>query len=83
MLDCSTKEIFGEYIDIYDMTQAVEDEATKPIFYENRVMKLKLDQRVLEQIDAEYEQMAVSAKSYDIARSKRELGQMEAILGAD
>lgn len=82
-VDRSTQEIFGEYIDIYDMTQAVEDEATKPIFYESRVMKLKLDQHVLEQIDAEYEEMAQNAEPYHIARSKKELGQMEAILGAD
>ena len=81
--DRSTREIFGDYIDIYDMTQAVEDEATRPIFYESRVINLKLDQSVLEQIDAEYEQMAVNAEPYHIARSKKELGQMEAILGAD
>ncbi len=57
--DRSTQEIFGEYIDIYDMTQSVEDEATRPIFYESRVMKLNLDKQVLDRIDAEYEEMAV------------------------
>lgn len=82
-IDRSTQEIFGDYIDIYDMTQAVEDEATKPIFYESRVMRLKLDQSILERIDAEYEDMAVNAEPHHIARSKKELGQMEAILGAD
>ena len=81
--DRNTREIFGDYIDIYDMTQAVEDEATRPIFYESRVINLKLDQSVLEQIDAEYDQMAINAEPYHIARSKKELGQMEAILGAD
>lgn len=82
-VDRNTQEIFGDYIDIYDMTQAVEDEATKPIFYESRVMKLNLDQQVLNRIDAEYEEMAVNAEPYHIARSKKELGQMDAILGAD
>lgn len=81
--DRSTQEIFGNYIDIYDMTQAVEDGATKPIFYESRVMKLKLDQDVLDKIDNEYAVMAADSEPYHIARSKKELGGMEAILGAD
>lgn len=80
--DRSTQEIFGNYIDIYDMTQAVEDGATKPIFYESRVMKLKLNQDVLNKIDKEYESMATIAEPYHIARSQKELGNMEAILGA-
>ena len=65
------------------MTQAVEDGATKPIFYESRVMKLKLNQDVLNKIDKEYEKMAAIAEPYHIARSQKELGNMEAILGAD
>jgi type I restriction enzyme R subunit len=80
--DRSTQEIFGDYIDVYDMTQAVEDEATRPIFYESRVMNLKLEQHVLRKIDAEYENMALEAEPYHIQRSKNELGNMEAILGA-
>ena len=39
--DKSTTEVFGNYIDIYDMTQAVDDGATVPIYYENRTAKLK------------------------------------------
>ena len=38
--DRSTREVFGDYIDIYDMTQAVEDGATRPVYYESRVIKL-------------------------------------------
>ena len=52
--DRSTIEVFGDYIDVYDMTQAVEDGATRPVYYESRVIKLKLDDKVLAQIDAEY-----------------------------
>lgn len=81
--DRSTQEIFGNYIDVYDMTQAVEDGATKPIFYESRVIKLKLDQTVLDKIDNEYEIMAIDSEPHHIARSKKELGGMESILGAD
>ena len=51
MRDRSTREVFGDYIDVYDMTQAVEDGATRPVFYESRVIKLKLDETTLRLID--------------------------------
>ena len=79
--DRSTREVFGEYIDIYDMTQAVEDGATRPVYYESRVIKLKLDEPTLRLIDAEYEIMSNNADPDVIEKSKRELGQMEAVLG--
>ncbi len=79
--DRSTREVFGEYIDIYDMTQAVEDGATRPVYYESRVIKLNLDQNTLKLIDAEYDIMSNNADAEVIERSKRELGQMEAVLG--
>ena len=81
--DRSTREVFGDYIDIYDMTQAVEDEATRPVYYESRVIHLKLDEQTLKLIDAEYDLMAENTDSYVIEKSKKELGQMEAILGND
>ena len=79
--DRSTREVFGDYIDIYDMTQAVEDGATRPVYYESRVIKLKLDEQTLKLIDQEYDIMAKNADSEVIERSKKELGKMEAILG--
>ena len=81
--DRSTIEVFGNYIDIYDMTQAVEDGATRPVYYESRVIHLKLDQHVLRLIDAEYDIMAQNAEDYAIEKSKKELGRMESILGAE
>lgn len=81
--DRSTREVFGDYIDIYDMTQAVEDGATRPVYYESRVIKLKLDEATLRLIDTEYDIMSHNADPDVIQRSKRELGQMEAILGND
>lgn len=81
--DRNTREVFGDYIDIYDMTQAVEDGATRPVYYESRVVKLKLDEETLRRIDAEYDIMANNADPDVIQRSKRELGQMDAILGND
>ena len=83
MKDRSTREVFGDYIDIYDMTQAVEDGATRPVYYESRVIKLKLDEATLKLIDAEYDLMAENADAEVIEKSKKQLGQMEAILGND
>lgn len=81
MKDRSTKEVFGDYIDVYDMTQAVEDGATRPVYYESRVIKLKLDEATLKLIDAEYDLMASNADAEVIEKSKKQLGQMEEILG--
>ena len=81
--DRSTQEVFGDYIDIYDMTQSVEDGATRPVYYESRVIRLNLDQATLRLIDAEYDLMSLNADSEVIEKSKHELGQMEAILGND
>lgn len=79
--DRNTREVFGNYIDIYDMTQAVEDGATRPVYYESRVIKIQLDQEILEKIDQEYDLMANNADEEVIQKSKKELSQMEAILG--
>ena len=81
--DKSTTEVFGNYIDVYDMTQAVEDGATRPVYYESRVIHLKLDESVLEAIDNEYMVMEETAEYHVIERSKKELGRMDSILGAE
>lgn len=81
--DRSTREVFGDYIDIYDMTQAVEDKATRPVYYESRVIKLNLDEATLKLIDAEYDIMAGNADEEVIEKSKRELSKIEAVLGND
>ena len=81
--DRSTREVFGDYIDIYDMTQAVEDGATRPVYYESRVIKLNLDENTMRQIDAEYDLMSANADEEVIEKSKHQLGQLEAVLGND
>lgn len=81
--DRNTREVFGDYIDIYDMTQAVEDGATRPVYYESRVIHLKLDQNTLALIDSTYDILEKQADSVTIEKSKKMLGQMESVLGAD
>ena len=79
--DRNTLEVFGDYIDIYDMTQAVADGATRPIFYESRVIKLELDPEILDKIDATYERLSENANEVDIEKSKKELAHMDSVLG--
>ena len=81
--DKDTQEVFGEYIDIYDMTQAVADGATCAVFYESRVINLNLDEATLKKLDDEYELLASEGASENqIESSKKEMAHMEAILGA-
>lgn len=79
--DRNTREVFGDYIDIYDMTQAVEDGATRPVYYESRVVKLQLDPAILALIDKEYEIMALNADEEVVEKSKRQLANFEELLG--
>ena len=65
------------------MTQAVEDGATRPVYYESRVVKLNLDEETLKKIDAEYELLAEEAEVEAIEKSKRMLGGLDAVLSND
>lgn len=81
--DRDTQEVFGDYIDIYDMTQAVKDGATCPVFYESRVVNLKLDEETIRKIDAEYEKLSdEGATPQQIEESMHEMSHLEEILGA-
>ena len=81
--DRDTVEVFGDYIDIYDMTQAVNDGATCPVYYESRVINLNLDNATLQALDDEYELLAEEgATTEQIEKSKKEMSHLEEILGA-
>ena len=81
--DRDTQEVFGNYIDIYDMTQSVRDHATVKVYYESRAMKLKLNQSILEQLDAEFTNLnAVGVTDEQLEKTKRKFSQLEAVLGA-
>lgn len=81
--DRNTRAVFGDYIDVYDMTQSVEDGATRPVYYESRVVKLHLDKETLALIDKQYEDIEAEglADPEVIEKSKHMLGKMEAVLG--
>ncbi len=82
--DRDTREVFGDDIDVYDMTQAVNDGATRPVYYESRVIKLKLNDEILAQIDAEYDRLREEgASEADLEENKKEMSHMDALLGND
>jgi type I restriction enzyme R subunit len=54
--DKNTIHVFGEYADVYDIRQAVEDGATKPLYYESRIVKLKVDEQGVKEAEDELEQ---------------------------
>ena len=82
--DRDTQAVFGEYVDIYDIQQAVDDGATVPIYYESRLAKIKLDDSKIPVIDDEveviFEDGVESDEQQEKAKSK--WSQMEALVGA-
>ncbi|MDO4665376.1 MAG: type I restriction endonuclease subunit R [Actinomycetaceae bacterium] len=81
--DRSTRAVFGDYIDIYDLTRAVEDGATVKIFYESRLAKINLDETGMAQIDSLVEEAAQEDSAAASERAKSKWSQLEALVGAD
>ncbi|QAA31317.1 type I restriction endonuclease subunit R [Clostridium manihotivorum] len=80
--DKSTPAVFGEYIDIYDMTRAVEDEATVKIYYENRIIKLETDDEELKNIDEEFDEITEGQEEFDKEKYKSKWSRLEAVVGS-
>lgn len=80
--DKSTPMVFGDYIDVYDMTQAVDDGATVKIYYENRIIKLESDGEELEKIDEEFEELAEGYEDEQKEKMKGKFSKLEAIVGS-
>ena len=79
--DRDTKEVFGDYIDVYDMTQAVADGATKPVYYESRVVKLNLNEDALHKLDEEFDRLAdEGATEEQINKARQENSGLKEIL---
>lgn len=80
--DKSTPAVFGNYIDIYDMTQAVEDEATVKIFYENRIIRLDVDEAEWAKIDDEFEEIVEGHEDLAREKYKSQWSRLEAVVGS-
>jgi type I restriction enzyme R subunit len=79
--DVNTPQVFGQYVDVYDISQAVADGATVRIYYESRLAKVNLDEegkRLIEEFDAELEQ---DEEIIDQQKAKAKYTKLEAIVG--
>ncbi|NIA10136.1 MAG: HsdR family type I site-specific deoxyribonuclease, partial [Nitrospiraceae bacterium] len=81
--DRNTRHVFGDYISIYDIEQAVADGATVPIYYESRIAKLDLSEEERPRIDPEFEEVTEGEEIERKERLKTKWAQLEAIVGTD
>ena len=81
--DANTRAVFGDYISIYDIQRAVEDQATVPIYYESRLAKLALDESERPTIDPEFEEATEGEEVARKEKLKTRWAQLEAIVGAE
>ncbi|WP_422001488.1 type I restriction endonuclease subunit R [Reyranella sp.] len=81
--DVSTPAVFGEYIDIYDISRAVEDGATVPIYYESRLARIELPEKEKPKIDAEIEELTEDEATTEQERIKRKWATVEALVGSE
>ena len=80
--DKSTPVVFGDYIDIYDMTRAVEDGATVKIYYENRIIKLDTNEDIIDEIDEEFDEITEGQEDNDKEKYKSKWSRLEAVVGS-
>ena len=82
--DKDTQAVFGRYVSVYDIQQAVEDGATVPIYYESRLAKLGLKDSVLSNVDDQVEELFVGEEDIPAAeRAKSRWAALEALVGAE
>jgi type I restriction enzyme, R subunit len=81
--DANTRAVFGDYISVYDIQQAVEDGATVPIYYEGRLAKLELKESEKPKIDPEFEELTEGEETNDKEKLKTKWAALESIVGSD
>ena len=83
LTDKNTRAVFGDYIDVYDMTRSVEDGTTVKIFYESRIAKLELPEEMKPKIDTEYDEITEYQEFSQKEKLKSKWARLEAIVGAN
>lgn len=81
--DVNTPAVFGNYIDVYDISRAVEDGATVPIYYESRLARIELDEDERPNIDAEVDELVEDDSLREQERFKQKWSTIEALVGAE
>lgn len=83
LVGANTRAVFGDYIDVYDITQAVEDGATVPLYYEGRVAKVDLDADVASQLDTEFDEVTEDLTDDAAVAAAKKWSRVEALVGAE
>lgn len=81
--DKSTRSVFGDYVDVYDLTRAVEDGATVRIFYESRLAKIDLSETDLAALDDLADEITETVEEDTATAAKSRWSRLEAIVGAE
>ncbi len=81
--DVNTPAVFGNYIDVYDISRAVEDGATVPIYYESRLARIELNAEEMPKIDAEVSELTEDVPEAEQEKFKRKWSTVEALVGSD
>ena len=81
--DANTRAVFGEYVSIYDIQQAVIDKATVPIYYESRIAKLSLNEAELPKVDSEFEEITEGEEEDRKQKLKTKWAALEALVGSE
>ena len=83
LTDKNTKQVFGDYIDVYDIQRAVDDGATVPIYYEARLAKLDLDEKEKPKLDPNFEEVTEGEEEERKSKLKSKWGALEAVVGSE
>jgi len=83
LTDRNTRQVFGDYISIYDIQRAVADGATVPIYYESRLAKLALDEQERPRLDAEFDEVTEGEEVVRKEQLKSKWAALEALVGAE
>lgn len=83
LTDRNTRAVFGEYVDVYDVSRAVEDKATVPIYYEARLVKIEIPQKSQEDLDLEFEDLTEGEKFQVKEELKNRWTRLEAMIGSE
>ncbi|MBL7057760.1 type I restriction endonuclease subunit R [Patescibacteria group bacterium] len=83
LTDANTRAVFGEYIDVYDIAQAVEDKATVPIYYEARLAKIQLLESERPKIDPKFEELTEGEEADKKEKLKSKWAKLEAMVGSE
>ncbi|MDO6588060.1 type I restriction endonuclease subunit R [Salipiger sp. 1_MG-2023] len=82
LVGANTRSVFGDYIDVYDIAQAVEDGATVPIYYEGRVARVEIAEDIRESLDEEFEEATETLAEDEAGAAAKKWSQIEKLVGA-